>query len=61
MSKKEAKLIYETMLASGELLELFPDLTGDWSKDKKHFMSQYDLNEDFLQSGMDLDFDNFID
>lgn len=61
MSKKEAKLIYDSMLMNGELTELFPDLTGNWLEDKKSFMAQYNSNQEFLEGGLDLDFDNLLD
>ena len=60
MSKQEAKLIYDTMLENGDLFELFQGLTGDWLKDKKNFLKQYEQNQEFIENGNDLDFDNII-
>jgi len=32
--------LYNSMLESGELLEVFPTLTGKWEKDKKSFIRE---------------------
>ena len=34
----EHKKLYDQLLKSGDLYEVFPDSTGDWSKDKKGFI-----------------------
>jgi len=61
MSKKEAKLIYESMLKDGDLKAMFPDMTGDWLKDKKTFMQHYDVTQEFIEGTDDLGFDDYID
>lgn len=59
MSKQEAKLIYDTMEETGDLYDLFIGMTGDWLKDKKKFIAQYEENQDMLQGGFDLSIDEF--
>jgi hypothetical protein len=39
---------YNALLESGALLEMFPDLKGNWKDDKKVFTSQHNLNVDFI-------------
>lgn len=48
MSLTQAKKQYDAMLKSGELLELFPMLTGDWQEDKEVFLDMFYLNDDIL-------------
>lgn len=48
MSAKEMKLIYESLLSSGDLEFLFPSMIGDWNIDKKEFIIQYNSNERIL-------------
>lgn len=55
MSMREMKSIYESFLESGDLLDMFPGLTGDWSKDKKDFKRQYDMNNQALFEGYEFD------
>jgi hypothetical protein len=38
----EYKKLYDQLLNSGDLYEVFPDLTGEWSKDKKEFIELQD-------------------
>ena len=69
MSAKEMKLIYESLLSSGDLEFLFPSMIGDWSIDKKEFIIQYNSNErvlsdindgdDMLDDLDDLDFSEY--
>lgn len=56
MPKEEIEPIYRALLASGDLLEMFPDLTGEWSKDRRSFEQQYNINEQAIEG--DLDFDS---
>ena len=48
MSARELKLVYESLRDSGDLLEMYPNLTGEWKKDKPIFKKQYEFNSDFL-------------
>ncbi len=34
----EYKKLYDQLLESGDLFDVFPDAVGDWSKDKKIFV-----------------------
>ena len=45
---KEAKKEYDLLLKTGELLEAFPFLTGEWQKDKEEFIESYLLNLDII-------------
>lgn len=56
MSQEVAKREYRALLDSGELLDIFPDFTGVWSKDKKEFIRYQEMNEQVL-SNLDVDFD----
>ena len=43
---------YEELLQSGDLLELFPNLTGNWEEDREEF------TENFIEIGkINLDFE----
>ena len=55
MSMREMKSIYESLLESGDLLDMFPGLVGEWSKDKKDFKRQYDMNNQALIEGYEFD------
>ena len=55
MSMREMKSIYESLLESGDLLDMFPSLTGEWVKDKKDFKRQYDMNNQALIEGYEFD------
>ena len=48
MSLNKAKQTYNVLLKSGDLLELFPDLCGLWSKDKEEFLEMFELNTDII-------------
>lgn len=52
---REMKSIYESLLDSGDLLDMFPGLSGDWAKDKKDFKRQYDMNNQALIEGYEFD------
>lgn len=51
MSARELKLVYESLLDSGDLLDMFEDMTGEWKKDKEKFKKQYHYSSDFLLGG----------
>lgn len=60
MSTQEIKAIYLSMKESGDLNTLFPEMTGNWTKDEKAFTSQYNSNEEALEDSLgiiDLDDD----
>lgn len=48
MSQNEIKNIYDSFLESGDLFEMFPNLTGEWTADKKEFSKQYEITEHLL-------------
>jgi hypothetical protein len=58
MSAKELKLVYESLRDSGDLLDMYPNLTGEWKKDKPIFKQQYEYSTDFLL-GSDLSEDGY--
>lgn len=60
MSLSEIKLMYESLLESGDLFSLFPNMTGDWVKDQKDFTTQYDFNLDILNDA-DFTIDDYED
>ena len=39
---------YTVLLASGDLKEIFPRAKGEWEKDKKWFISQYEEQQRIL-------------
>lgn len=41
MGLKEMKAIYEDLLSSGDLLDMFPGLKGNWKEDKVDFKDLY--------------------
>lgn len=45
MSVKRLKSEYDMLLESGELLLMFPELSGKWSKDKAEFKKLWDVNQ----------------
>lgn len=47
---------YEFLKSNGVLLELFPDLTGDWKSDSKIFTELWELNNDAIK-----DIDTYYD
>lgn len=50
------KMLYDSMLESGELKEVSPKMTGDWEKDKKLFIAEQTELEELLN---DTDIDDF--
>jgi hypothetical protein len=49
----DARRQYNILLKSGDLLELYPELTGKWSKDKEVFT---ELFETMTRGVIDLDY-----
>lgn len=39
---KRYKRLYDTMMETGELQEIFPSMSGQWEKDKTRFIQQQD-------------------
>lgn len=54
--KQEIENLYKMLKGSGELFELFEDMTGDWEKDKIRFKTNYDTTMGTLEED---DFTNF--
>ena len=54
MSQHEMKAIYQSLLDSGDLMKMFPDLTGVWEQDKTQFSQQYDMGEQMIEDDFDL-------
>lgn len=50
MSNYEAKTIYDSLKSSGDLKKLYSSMSGDWSRDKKKFLRQYEENEELIKS-----------
>lgn len=48
MPDKEINAIYETLKENGDLFNIFPDMTGEWEKDRKRFTKEYGRNEIML-------------
>jgi hypothetical protein len=53
MSKKQMKAVYDSLIASGDLLELYPELTGTWKLDQEDFKLQYEFNKETSLGGLD--------
>lgn len=53
MSSRQLKSIYESLLKSGDLLDFYPELTGEWKKDKEDFRLQYEFNNESLLGGFE--------
>ena len=52
----KAKNEYDELLKNGELLELYPDLSGSWQKDKKSFTAAWEQNIEAIKD-IDINFD----
>lgn len=52
---EEALKHYNSLLASGDLLELFPDLKGNWEEDKKIFIIKYEETQGLLNTDLSID------
>ncbi len=51
----EYKKLYDQLLKSGDLFEVFPDAVGEWSKDKKGFVELQDELEYFTTTSLIID------
>lgn len=54
----QVKREYETLLENGELLELYPWLSGSWRKDKNKFTALWDKNIEAIKN-IDVNFDEY--
>ena len=45
-----AKGEYEILLGIGELLEMYPNLTGNWKKDQDIFTLLWDENKELFEN-----------
>lgn len=48
--EKEARKEYMVLNQSGDLLDMFPDFTGEWRKDKKEFLKYWEENQKVLSN-----------
>lgn len=58
MSESLARSEYQLLLDVGDLLELYPELSGNWELDKVRFMALWDANQDALNFNFVEDEDN---
>lgn len=54
----KVKREYEALLDSGELQEMFPQLSGNWSEDQTLFTSLWEDNQEAIKD-IDVNFDEF--
>lgn len=54
----EALKEYNSLLTSGELSQLFPELKGNWEQDKKIFIAQYEDNQKLLSGDLTIEDDD---
>lgn len=47
--KSEIRSLYDFLLESGDLLDFFPQLEGEWAKDKKEFAELYAENQALIK------------
>jgi hypothetical protein len=50
------KIAYKILLENGELLEMYPELSGSWVKDKTKFTALWKQNLEAIKD-IDKDFD----
>lgn len=53
----QCKKEYELLLNNGELLEMYPMLSGIWLKDKSDFTEMFNQNKDIYNT--DTNYDEF--
>ena len=51
------KHLYKSLKDSGDLKELYPNLTGIWDKDKSEFILNYEINQEIINN-TDVDFED---
>ena len=49
---------YNKLLSSGELFELFPELSGDWEKDRSRFERDWEMNQEIFNMDVVIDLDD---
>lgn len=54
----KVKREYQALLDSGELQEMFPELSGVWKKDEKIFTALWENNQSAIKD-IDVNFDEF--
>lgn len=55
----QAKKIYDALLESGELKALYSSMVGEWSKDQKSFIRQYEEDERLINDDSLIDLDDY--
>jgi len=56
--KMKAKEEYNILLDKGELLEMYPELSGHWIKDRRKFTKIWKQNIEAIRN-IDIDFNEF--
>lgn len=54
----KARLEYNLLKENGELLEMYPELSGSWSKDKESFTEIWEQNMEAI-NGIESEFDDY--
>ena len=54
----DAQTEYNILLRGGDLLEMFPKLSGQWERDKKVFTKIYEDNQKILDMDVVIDDDD---
>ena len=54
----KVKKEYDVLLENGELLEMYPELSGSWSKDKNKFTAIWEQNIEAIKN-IDVNFDEY--
>ncbi len=54
----KVKTEYQVLLESGELLEMYPELSGSWEEDKTKFTTLWEQNSEAIRD-IDVDFDEY--
>ena len=51
------KMVYQSLLESGDLLDMYPNLLGIWKEDEKDFRVQYEFNNENLPGDFEFSLD----
>ena len=54
----QARRIYNTLLESGELTTLYSSMKGEWSKDSRKFLHQYEEFQKLINDSGVIDLDD---
>lgn len=57
--EKQFKKLYDSLLESGELLDMFPSMKGKWEVDKNRFVREQTELEELLNQDLYLDNDEY--